>query len=250
MPQSQSQQGGDIEGSSGFSVVSPSQATSNFDRRRGGETHLQALANLYMRHSTATDLRVRVEPPPSQQTGTGRGTLVVPGWIRERAAEVLFEGGDVDESSVAEVILDSLLKVSLFLLIQCFSAHSHSHVCVRVTLLRTRYFFDPFIFLLYARSITIQSTLTTFWKLHRSRWISGNPSHPLYSSSVEHPCSQGSFHACMQNSPAPFLRHPHRCLPLSLKVIIAPGLGQAGCSARLGMTVMQHFVRYSHISAS
>lgn len=52
-----------------------------------------------------------VEPPPSQQTGTGRGTLVVPGWIRERAAEVLFEGGDVDESSVAEVILDSLLKV-------------------------------------------------------------------------------------------------------------------------------------------
>ncbi|KAF8896113.1 actin-domain-containing protein [Infundibulicybe gibba] len=47
----------------------------------------------------------------SQQTGTGRGTLIIPGWIRERAAEVLFEGGDVDESSVAEVILDALLKV-------------------------------------------------------------------------------------------------------------------------------------------
>ena len=37
---------------------------------------------------------------------------MIPGWIRERAAEVLFEGGDVDEVSVAEVILDSLLKAS------------------------------------------------------------------------------------------------------------------------------------------
>lgn len=99
--------------SSGFSVVSHSQALSNLDGPQPGETHLQALANMYMRHSTATDLRMKVEPPPSQQAGTGRGTLVIPGWIRERAAEVLFEGGDVDESSVAEVILDSLLKVSV-----------------------------------------------------------------------------------------------------------------------------------------
>lgn len=97
--------------SSGFSFIAPSQAPSSFAQPRPGESHLQALASLYTRHSTATDLRIRVEPPPSQQTGTGRGTLVIPGWIRERAAEVLFEGGDVDESSVAEVILDSLLKV-------------------------------------------------------------------------------------------------------------------------------------------
>ncbi len=97
--------------SSGFSAVAPSQAPSSIDGPRPGESHLQSLANLYTRTSTATDLRIRVEPPPSQQTGTGRGTLLVPGWIRERAAEVLFEGGDVDESSVAEVILDSLLKV-------------------------------------------------------------------------------------------------------------------------------------------
>ena len=75
------------------------------------ENHLQVLANMYMRHSTATDIHIRVVPPISQQTGTGRGTLIIPGWIRERAAEVLFEGGDVDESSVAEVILDALLKV-------------------------------------------------------------------------------------------------------------------------------------------
>ncbi|CAL1717083.1 unnamed protein product [Somion occarium] len=95
---------------SDYSVVSHSQAISNLDRPQPGETHLQALAKLYMRHSTATDLRIRVEPPASQQVGTGRGTLIVPGWIRERAAEVLFEGGDVDESSVAEVVLESLLK--------------------------------------------------------------------------------------------------------------------------------------------
>lgn len=97
--------------SSEFSVVSHSNIPSNLDRPKPGESHLQALASLYQRHSTASDLHIRVVPPPSQQHGSGRGTLVIPGWIRERAAEVLFEGGDVDESSVAEVILDSLLRV-------------------------------------------------------------------------------------------------------------------------------------------
>ncbi|KAH9944842.1 actin family [Amylocystis lapponica] len=95
--------------SSGFSVVSHSQV--NPDRPRPGESHLQALATMYTRLSTATDLHMRVDPPAAQQVGTGRGTLIIPGWIRERAAEVLFEGGDVDESSVAEVLLDALLKV-------------------------------------------------------------------------------------------------------------------------------------------
>ncbi|KAG5647019.1 hypothetical protein DXG03_001744 [Asterophora parasitica] len=97
------------ESSSEFSVITnPRVLPADAPR---GENHLQALANLYTRHSTATQLQMRVMPPPSQQAGTGRGTLIIPGWIRERAAEVLFEGGDVDESSVAEVILDSLLKV-------------------------------------------------------------------------------------------------------------------------------------------
>lgn len=99
--------------SSGYSVVSHSQVTSNLDRSQPGEGHLERLKQLYMKHSTATDLHVPVDPPPAQQSGTGRGVLIVPGWIRERAAEVLFEGGDVDESSVAEVILDSLLKVRI-----------------------------------------------------------------------------------------------------------------------------------------
>lgn len=98
--------------SSDFSVVSRSQVLPG--RSSAGEHQLQALANLYMRHSTATDLRLKVTPPVSQQTGTGLGTLIVPGWIRERGSEVLFEGGDVDESSVAETILDCLLKVQPF----------------------------------------------------------------------------------------------------------------------------------------
>lgn len=78
------------------------------------ENYLQAICSVYKRHSTAADIHMRVTPPLSQQTGTGPGILIVPGWIRERAAEVLFEGGDVDESSVAEVILDSLLRVFPF----------------------------------------------------------------------------------------------------------------------------------------
>lgn len=78
-----------------------------------GESYLHKMESMYKRHSTATDLHMRVAPPESQQTGTGRGTLIIPGWIRERAAELLFEGGDVDESSLAETILDALLKVNL-----------------------------------------------------------------------------------------------------------------------------------------
>ncbi|KAH7906847.1 actin family [Hygrophoropsis aurantiaca] len=96
--------------SSEYSIISHPQPGANTDSNRG-QSRLQVVANMYMKQSTATDLRIRVIPPVSQQAGTGRGTLIVPGWIRERAAEVLFEGGDVDESSVAEVILDALLKV-------------------------------------------------------------------------------------------------------------------------------------------
>ncbi|KIJ62831.1 hypothetical protein HYDPIDRAFT_135248 [Hydnomerulius pinastri MD-312] len=96
------------QASSEFSIVSHPQQPS---ASSSGENHLQVLANMYMRHSNATDIQLRVTPPISQQMGTGRGTLIIPGWIRERAAEVLFEGGDVDESSVAEVILEALLKV-------------------------------------------------------------------------------------------------------------------------------------------
>ncbi|KAF9238512.1 actin-domain-containing protein [Melanogaster broomeanus] len=97
------------QASSEFSLVSHPQQPSAESGSR--ENYLQVLANMYMRHSSATDIQLRVVPPVSQQMGTGRGTLNIPGWVRERAAEVLFEGGDVDESSAAEVILEALLKV-------------------------------------------------------------------------------------------------------------------------------------------
>ena len=98
------------QASSEFSVISHPRIPHSSKPRDEG--HLQALATMYTRHSTATDLHMPVTPPPLQQTGTGRGTLIIPGWIRERATEVLFEGGDVDENSLAEVILDALLKVT------------------------------------------------------------------------------------------------------------------------------------------
>ncbi|KAF7327962.1 Fungal specific actin related protein [Mycena kentingensis (nom. inval.)] len=91
-----------------FSIISNPRVPGADAAREG---HLQALETLYNRHSSATELRMRVTPPASQPSGTGLGTLIIPGWIRERAAEVLFEGGDVDERSLAEIILDSLLKV-------------------------------------------------------------------------------------------------------------------------------------------
>jgi actin-related protein 10 len=95
--------------SSDFSAVSGSQLLPGHSSP--GEHYLQALATLYMRHSTATDLHLKVMPP-------GTGTLVVPGWVRERGSEVLFEGGDVDESSVAETILDCLLKVEILFVLR------------------------------------------------------------------------------------------------------------------------------------
>jgi len=91
-----------------YSVISGAASRSQDDHAQG-EDHLQGISTVYKRHSTATDIQMRVEP--LQQTGTGRGTLIIPGWIRERAAEMLFDGGDVDESSLAEMILDTLLKV-------------------------------------------------------------------------------------------------------------------------------------------
>jgi actin-related protein 10 len=76
---------------------------------------LSVMRDLYVRHSSATDLRLAVPVPGAVPSGAGtsttiRATLIIPGWVRERAAEVLFEDGDLDETSVAEVILDALLK--------------------------------------------------------------------------------------------------------------------------------------------
>ena len=97
--------------SSSYSVVSRADSHGTSSSHPGEHGDSQVLADLYKRHSTASDVQMPVTPPASSG-GLGRGVLTIPGWIRERAAEVLFEGGDVDEVSVAEVILDSLLKAS------------------------------------------------------------------------------------------------------------------------------------------
>ena len=98
---------------SGHSVVSRADSQGTSSSHRGEHGGSQVLADLYKRHSTASDVQMPVTPPASSG-GLGRGVLIIPGWIRERAAEVLFESGDVDEVSVAEVILESLLKASSF----------------------------------------------------------------------------------------------------------------------------------------
>lgn len=73
------------------------------------ERALALLADVYASSSTATDL-----PFPIPSVGDiGPGTLVVPGWIRERAAEVLFEDDMESESlSVTDTVLQTLAKVS------------------------------------------------------------------------------------------------------------------------------------------
>jgi actin-related protein 10 len=74
------------------------------------QAYWESVAAIYKKNSTTRDMSLKVNPP-GIGAPTGRGTLIIPGWVRERAAEVLFEGGDVDESSVAEVVLDCLLRV-------------------------------------------------------------------------------------------------------------------------------------------
>ncbi|KAK4057908.1 hypothetical protein OIO90_001127 [Microbotryomycetes sp. JL221] len=46
-------------------------------------------------------------------SGVGRGWIQIPGWIRERAAEILFEDGDEDERSLIETILDCVDKLPI-----------------------------------------------------------------------------------------------------------------------------------------
>ncbi|KAJ3161009.1 Actin- protein 10 [Geranomyces variabilis] len=47
--------------------------------------------------------------PESSWTIDGRESIVIPGWVRERAAEVLFEG-DEDVRSISTAVADALLK--------------------------------------------------------------------------------------------------------------------------------------------
>jgi actin-related protein 10 len=108
-----SQEGGEGEGEMSLDELPAVKSKPEPEVRTDG--NLRTLEKIYKKNSTATDLQMRVEPPPEQQVGTGLGTLLIPGWIRARAAEVLFEGDDVDECNLAEVVLDTLLKVLMTL---------------------------------------------------------------------------------------------------------------------------------------
>ncbi|SCV70609.1 BQ2448_3371 [Microbotryum intermedium] len=48
-------------------------------------------------------------------TSVGQGWLLIPGWVRERAAEVVFESGDggEDERGLQEIVLEALLRLPI-----------------------------------------------------------------------------------------------------------------------------------------
>lgn len=84
---------------------------------------LRALYKKFSKTSKATTVSFKIpasasskDPPPG--TNAGRGWISIPGWVRERAAEVFFEGGngDGDGLSLEEIVCESLLKVRPHLL--------------------------------------------------------------------------------------------------------------------------------------
>jgi actin-related protein 10 len=73
---------------------------------------LTALAEIYSQNSRAKDLLFPIPAPGDM----GPGNLVIPGWIRERASEVLFQDDrDSESDSIPETILQTLLKVGAWL---------------------------------------------------------------------------------------------------------------------------------------
>ncbi|WVR08245.1 hypothetical protein IAU60_005292 [Kwoniella sp. DSM 27419] len=68
----------------------------------------------YGRSSSAQDMAFRITPSAKERRGIGAGTVIVPGWIRERAAEVLFSDDSEGEAdSVTRVVLDCVLKLPM-----------------------------------------------------------------------------------------------------------------------------------------
>lgn len=135
------------------------------------ESHLQAIANLYIRHSRSSPIHMRVTPPQQQQTGTGLGTLIIPGWIRERAAEVLFEGGDTDESSLAELILNVLLKIPMDL---------RKTLACSILVTGGTAMLPGFILRLHAEVLRAIQPPTTGRRNQRRPIVPGRPPPPLY----------------------------------------------------------------------
>ncbi|WVQ79414.1 hypothetical protein IAT38_001511 [Cryptococcus sp. DSM 104549] len=74
---------------------------------------IRGLKKRYAPTSTAKPMSFRVLPPGAS-TDMGYGTLIVPGWVRERAAEVLFEDDDETEGEgIPHAVLAALLKLPI-----------------------------------------------------------------------------------------------------------------------------------------
>lgn len=72
--------------------------------------NLDRLRAVYEATATSKDARFAIA---ANNATMGPGTLLVPGWVRERAAEVLFEDDSTSEAdSIQHTILDVLAKVS------------------------------------------------------------------------------------------------------------------------------------------
>ena len=72
---------------------------------------MSGLCDRYSSSSTLPDRSFRI--PHSTSPRDGQGTLIVPGWVLERAAEILFdEDVSADEAdTIPQAILTTLLKV-------------------------------------------------------------------------------------------------------------------------------------------
>ncbi|CAG8826991.1 27763_t:CDS:2, partial [Gigaspora margarita] len=84
------------------------------------KTLVEDMEEKYASVSSATDVSY---PITLSKNGRERqmGTLIIPSWIRERCAEVLFEG-DEDESSIVGCALECLLKTPMHLRRPLFSS--------------------------------------------------------------------------------------------------------------------------------
>ena len=87
--------------------------SSSYDQQDYDESqYMTSLKQYYAGSSSATDLRFNL-PPSSGNSKRAYATLVVPGWVRARATEILFDGDDAGEAeSLPDAILKCLLKVS------------------------------------------------------------------------------------------------------------------------------------------
>lgn len=93
--------------------------TSHSVERLDDSSNLDHHAEAFAQSSEAKDATFLLQKEKSGSDVSLR-SVKVPGWVRERAGEVFFEAGDVDSSSVVEVILSCLVMVSI----------SHYNCCV------------------------------------------------------------------------------------------------------------------------